>query len=263
MILKTEGIALRVRPWSRTSHIVTWLTPDHGRVTTAVKGACRVKSAFLGQYDLAYTCELLFYRRDHEGVHAMRECAPLEAREPLRRDWRAAAAASYLCDLAARVAWPQHQDADGHYRLLTDALDRLCREPPDPARVLAHEIALLDHLGLMPNLARCPACHTPEVVWLRFSVAAGRLLCGHVQGAAASESVMTLHRDVIDTLAAWQAGTPPLAGMPDHLALGIGRFLGIFMGHHLDVAPASRRALFEWLAINPKTWGTSPKERRL
>ena len=38
-IIKTEGIVLAIRPWSRTSHIVTWLTPDHGCVTTLVKGA--------------------------------------------------------------------------------------------------------------------------------------------------------------------------------------------------------------------------------
>ena len=41
-IIKTEGIVLAIRPWSQTSHVVTWLTPDHGPVTTLVKGAVRV-----------------------------------------------------------------------------------------------------------------------------------------------------------------------------------------------------------------------------
>ncbi|MCL2104026.1 MAG: recombination protein O N-terminal domain-containing protein, partial [Kiritimatiellaeota bacterium] len=86
MIIKTEAVALQIRPWSKTSHIVTWLTPGHGCVVTAVKGACRPKSAFLGQYDLFYTCELLFYRRERGGIHAIRECTPLRRRDPLRDD---------------------------------------------------------------------------------------------------------------------------------------------------------------------------------
>jgi DNA repair protein RecO (recombination protein O) len=265
MIAKTQGIALRIRPWSRTSHVVTWLTPDHGRVVTSVKGACRPKSAFLGQYDVAYTCELLFYRRDHDGLHAIRECTPIALREPLRDNWRAAATASYLCDLAARAAWPQ-EDAGEHYQLLTSALDQLCSSAPHPGQVFAHEIALLGHLGLMPDLTRCPTCHTPSTLWLRFSVSAGRLLCAHVRPEAASDQAVTLHRDVLDTLALWTApaGAQPdrawhTAKLPPHLALGIRRFLGMFMRYHLDITPSSRRVLFELLEAEPNRWTEAPK----
>ena len=68
MILATPAIALRVSPFSRTSRMVTWLTPAYGRLVTSIKGACRPKSAFLGQFDLASRCELLFYRRERDGV---------------------------------------------------------------------------------------------------------------------------------------------------------------------------------------------------
>lgn len=266
MIIKTQGIALRIRPWSRTSHVVTWLTPDHGRVSTSIKGACRPKSAFLGQYDVAYTCELLFYRRDHDGLHAIRECAPLQLRESLRHNWRAAATASYLCDLAARAAWPQQPEAADHYQLLTDSLDRLCTATPDPGQIFAHELALLEHLGLMPDLARCPACHAPTTVWLRFSVAAGRLLCEHVPPELPSDQAITLHRDVLDCLTRWTAHHAPVpalpaqaARMPPNLALGIRRFLGIFMRYHLDIAPSSRQVLFELLDAEPNRWSAETK----
>ena len=75
MIIQTQAIVLSIHPWSRTSHMVTWLTRDYGRIVTSVKGACRPKSAYLGQYDLFYTCLLDFYRKDRYGVHAIRECA--------------------------------------------------------------------------------------------------------------------------------------------------------------------------------------------
>ena len=90
--VKAEAVCLRIVPWSRTSHIVQWLTPT-GKVTTVVKGAVRPKSFFLGQYDLNYTCEIVYYARGKGELHALRECTPLVFREGLRGDSRALALA--------------------------------------------------------------------------------------------------------------------------------------------------------------------------
>ena len=95
---KAEAICLDIRPWSQTSHVVTWLTRG-GRVSTLVKGAVRPKSAFLGQYDLNYTCEIVFYSRSRADLHALRECSPLEIREGMRGDYRAIAVAGYFRSL--------------------------------------------------------------------------------------------------------------------------------------------------------------------
>ena len=97
--VKTKGIVLDIRPWSRTSHIVIWLTPDHGPVATLIKGAVRPKSAFLGQYDLFYTCELIYYARAKGELHAIREASAFDTREHLRGDFRATAFASYAAYL--------------------------------------------------------------------------------------------------------------------------------------------------------------------
>ena len=78
--VKSEAICLSVRPWSQTSHVVAWLTPC-GKVGTVVKGAVRPKSFFLGQYDLNYTCEILYYGRARGDLHALRDCVPLSRRE--------------------------------------------------------------------------------------------------------------------------------------------------------------------------------------
>ena len=83
--VRTGAICLDIRPWSRTSHVVSWLTPT-GKVATVVKGAVRAKSQFLGQYDLNYTCDIIYYARAKGELHALRECVPLEMREGLRGD---------------------------------------------------------------------------------------------------------------------------------------------------------------------------------
>ncbi len=265
MIIQTQAIVLQIRPWSRTSHMVTWLTPEHGKIVTAVKGACRPKSAFLGQYDLFYTCDLLFYRREHDGVHAIRECAPLVLREPLRRAWRAAAAAAYLVDLTARVAFG-HQDAAPLFELLTRTLDRLADAPPDAPRelILWYETHLLQRLGLLPDLTTCPYCHTPDRPWLRFSLPSGRFLCQHLAHGQPGEASLSLHRDVQALFRVLCQSAEPFPGaqvsadfaskknhIQPNLILGLSRFLGMFIAFHLDVPSAVRRVTFEMLDTTP------------
>lgn len=262
MIIKTEAIVLRIRPYSRTSHVVTWLSPEHGRVTTVVKGACRPISTFLGQYDLFTTCELLFYRREHDGVHAIRECTPLNGREALRREWRRITTASYCADLAARVV-PPAQASAGMYQLLTATLDALGMTSVCPEAVLRYELALLQQEGLMPQLSCCDLCHTPDHPWLRFGLASGRALCVHAAGHDSQEPALTVHRDVLMRLA-WLAGAAPApmapgsspADLPAHLLLGSRRLLGIFMRFHLDVPATPRRLAFELLETDPAQWKT-------
>lgn len=245
--------------------MVTWLTPEYGKVVTSVKGACRPKSAFLGQYDLFYTCDLLFYRHDRDGIHAIRECTPLSMRETLRSAWRPAAAAAYLADLTARVT-PVQQEAGAQFELLTHTLDRLAdMRSVDALRTLTlwYEVRLLGLLGLSPDLTLCPICHTPDRKWFRFSLASGRFICPHLTHPQAGEATVSVHcqvRELLLSLMHWN-------GLPDainheinifasnkntpktNLLLGLSRFLGMFISFHLDVPSAVRRVTWEMLDI--------------
>jgi DNA repair protein RecO (recombination protein O) len=264
MFIQSQAIALQIRPWSKTSHMVTWLTPDYGKVVTVVKGACRPKSAFLGQYDLFYTCDLLFYRRDHDGVHAIRECEPIDLREPLRRSWRQATAAAYLADLTARVT-PEHQSNQALYSLFSQTLDGLAysQENPSHKLILGYEINLLRLLGVLPDFTTCPLCHTPDRTWLRFSLPSGRFLCKHTGTRLPNEATLPVHRDVQSLFLSF-CGTDNVFSM-DHLPFalasnkndvssnllfGLSRFLGMFIAFHLDVPSAVRRVALEMLNAN-------------
>lgn len=121
--LKTIAVCLRIAPWSRTSHIVSWLTPD-GKIVTVVKGAVRPKSAFLGQYDLNYTCEILYYARAKGEMHALRECSPISLREEMRRDYRKLALGDYFRTVCEELA-PIGEDCKDWYDTLESALNRL------------------------------------------------------------------------------------------------------------------------------------------
>jgi recombinational DNA repair protein (RecF pathway) len=242
-IVKTEAITLRVAPFSNTSHMVTWLTPEHGKIATAIKGACRPKSPVFGQYDIGYLCELLFYARERNGIHIVKECSTLDARDHCRGDWQRTSAISYLCHLAS-VATPDGAHAPELYSLLaaclnhltpattkhlpflktsafrTPTVDRLSSadrsqgaalESPTslhlPALLLWFELQLLALLGLPPQLLHCTSCTQAvdtEGVTL-FSTTHGGILCKACKPTVNRAVLLPLSGDALAILRRWQA----------------------------------------------------------
>lgn len=150
---------MRITPWSRTSHVVAWLTP-HGIVNTVVKGAVRPKSAFLGQYDLGYTCQTVYYAREHAELRALRECWPLELRTELRGNLDALLLSDRfrrLCELLA----PNGPDAAEWFDSLEDSLDALCdnaAKSPESrvnpcAMLIDFEMRVLRMAGISPEIS--------------------------------------------------------------------------------------------------------------
>ncbi len=258
---KSEAVCLNVRPFSKTSQMVTWLTADFGRVTTPVKGAQRPKSGFVGKYDVGYTCELVFYAHERNGVHHIRECTPLILREALRSRWRNAAAANYACDLVMRSARPGLANPP-LMALLCELLEVLqgaeAREVP--LAVLWFECRLLGAVGVQPDFSICPACD-PSPRHL-FSVEEGRFICDHRPSRLFRAPTLTLHDEIRDlfltfsqTALAEVLTTARASTRCDDLGrpepfpgiFGLRRFLGVFLVAHLDLLPGPRRTLLELL----------------
>ncbi len=248
MIQKTTGIALRVSPFSRTSHVVTWLTQDHGRVTTVVKGAVRPKSLFLGQYDLFYRCEVLFYSRERNGVHVMRECSPLDHRPALRRNWRAAVCASYIADLALKVSIPGNESSS-LFGAVNAGLDRAGKASSPFVAMLRAELGILDAIGLAPQLDKCSACGLPlgDDGECGFSCAGGGALCDACGHSHARPDSTTLPYEALNVLRAWQRHDAPKNGTTTGEAGGsahlvqLGCLLGTFLEYHVHSSLRARR----------------------
>ena len=247
MIEKTEAIALAVRPFSRTSLMVAWLTRDFGRIVTPVRGACRPKSLFLGQIDVAYRSELLFYSRGQGGVHNIRETTPLDIREGLRQNWRAAVAADYLCTLTEQSV-ETLLDAQG----LFDDLDAILSSLSDGANpldaIVRYEFSLADRLGIRPNFNYCPECPNATRGECRFVIPDGRLSCLSLGSYSPSRDTVALPPDVLAALRKAQGGVAASSFGPQ-AALATRRFLGMFLSHHLDLPLNARRAALAWLGI--------------
>ena len=229
---KTRGIVLAIRPWSQTSHVVSWLTPDAGVVSTVVKGAMRPKSAFLGQYDLFYECELVYYTRERGDAHAIREVSPLKMRDGLRGRWRETSLAGYAAGLAQRLA-PASGESSGWYELLDGLYDRLCQGAPElDAELLSLELGALRLAGLAPDLSG----FDPRQEWQPFAIDLGRYGEGN-RTARLSRGAATALR-------------APFSENSRNFVLDALRFIGVFYVFHLDLPADVRRSVVQMAAKN-------------
>ncbi len=229
--VKTEAICLAIHPWSQTSHIVKWLTPS-GTVSCHVKGAVRPKSAFLGQYDLNYTCEILYYARARGELHALRECAPREMRAELRDDFRALVLADYMRAQCAALA-PNGPECANWHALLGAALDSLCGRAPGGAGYLrtlvTFELGVLRLSGLYPEI---------EAESGAFSLRGERKL-------PVSEQIAECMRN-------------PQCEKNTQILIDTARAIGVFYSFHLDSAPEIRRTVLRMISNNEE--GTEKKD---
>ena len=243
MILKDEAIALRIHPFGNTSRVVVWSSASHGKLATLVKGSQRERSAFLGQFDLFYTCEILFYAREHRNLHILKECAPLATRDAFRSDWRACAAASYAAGTLDR-AMPFGPAPAGLHALLADTLDRLAARTPGPAFLPRFESRLLQELGLAPGWNACGRCRADlRDAAARLDVVHGSLLCE----ACAAGWGTTVSAAALDALRRMGGERLP-ASLPERTFREIKALVGGLLEHQADLSPRPRDLAFGVLA---------------
>jgi DNA repair protein RecO (recombination protein O) len=178
-LYRTCGIVLRTVGHGESDKLVTFYSPDIGRVTGIAKGAKRSKRRFVNKLE---ECSLLqiFYRppKGTAGLFLISEAELLDAHLPLRTDVRKYAAAMYLCELVMRFT--HDNDSDPRlYAVLQWALEALSRaKTPLPTVALAH-LRLLDAVGYRPELNRCTSCRQAVVMGrtYKFLPGNGTLLC--------------------------------------------------------------------------------------
>ena len=227
---RTDAICLAISPWSRTSHVVRWLTPN-GPLATVVKGAVRPKSAFLGQYDLNYTCDIVYYAGSRGELHALRECAPVALREGLRGDFRALALADHFRSLAQTLA-PSGPDGRDWFALLASALDGLLpgRDAAGSLldRMIAFELGALRLAGLAPDFSGCAAPYS------EFSVDTGSFSPSGVRK-------LRIASETAEYLLTGKAKNPTTP-------LDAARVIGVFYSFHLDIPPDIRRIVVKLIS---------------
>jgi DNA repair protein RecO (recombination protein O) len=148
---RAHGLILRTRPFTETSLIVNWLTPDFGRISTVAKGARRAKSPFRGKLDLFYEGDFSFLRSRRSELHTLREVVLRETNATLRQELGYLQQASYCATLVEQTTETQTPLPE-IYELFSGFLRALPKQPPRPRTIFAFEFKLLQVLGLAPDI---------------------------------------------------------------------------------------------------------------
>lgn len=238
-ILKDDALVLRWYPVTDTSRVVVWFTRHAGKVSTLIKGAQRPKSWALGQYDLFYTCELLFYARARDDLHHFKECAPLRRRRGLRTNWRGCAAASYLTDLLQRITPPRAAN-ETLFHLTDITLDLYAAGETSTLPLFWYELHLLRELGVAPDFGGTPLSHPV------FAYEEGRILPAEQRHQGVSRPVTPGSLALMRRLLREEqpAALSRLRALPGQI-LEITGHLEQFTAWHLEQSPASRRLALE------------------
>ena len=141
------GILIRRRAWSDTSWIVTWVTRDHGKVSTIARGARRPSSPHAGKLDLFFTAEIAFAVSRKSTLHTLREVRlvePFDAASVPPANVFLAGYFAEVTDLATQPGAP----VEAVFGLLVRAFGHL-RKCPASRRALEHyESELCRALGI-------------------------------------------------------------------------------------------------------------------
>ena len=159
--LKTTGIVLARWDFGNTSRVLTFLTPDRGRLGVLAKGARRPKggAGLGGGLDLLSENEILYYER-RAGMAILAEWSELDEPgrcAPLRRNAVRFAAAELLAELGRECS----QEGEGQpelYALLAEGTGLAAGAERLVPATLAVALRMLSAAGFRPVAERCAAC---------------------------------------------------------------------------------------------------------
>lgn len=225
---KACAICIDIHPYSRTSHIVNWIT-EKGIISTLVKGAVRPKSQFLGQYDLNYTCDIIYYSTSKSDLHPLKECQPIKTRDFLRVNYKRLVCASYFRAIVSRMC-PYGDEARNWLNLLTSSLNSL-ETTYNLESLLKFDLNALKLSGIMPDF-RYPNENSESAL---FSLEYGRFNAGGRSIRISKTTANYLQRGAF--------GEKKLNFLLEAL-----RVIGVYYTFHVELPPQLRRITVDMIS---------------
>ena len=155
---RTEALVLRAVDFSNTSRIVTFLTPDRGRLACLATGARRPKSPLNVLLDTFNRLELVYYWKDGRAVQKLAEASLLEAFSGIKADLEKTMFGAFGLELAGKVAH-ENEPSERLFATLVHGLHGLNAWEGDIRHHAAWQsMQLLIEAGFEPALTHCAEC---------------------------------------------------------------------------------------------------------
>ncbi|MBI4435858.1 MAG: DNA repair protein RecO [Candidatus Omnitrophica bacterium] len=245
MIQTTDAVILRSERFRETSRLLTFLTPDFGKIHTLAKGVRRQPSRFGSTFQL-FTCNrIVFYERKRSGLQLLSQCDLINPFSPIRSDLKRTACAVYFTELVDRATEPA--DPNGRlYALLLRALRDLSEKEDLREIVPLFEVKLLSLSGLMPELTRCQGCREKITAPCALSLQKGGILCDLC--SKKEKGLLQLSMGILESIRHMASSPWELAHrirIPEKNRGELTQMLRQFIAFYLDEKIRSRRFLEE------------------
>ena len=186
---KTEAIVIRTYPLRDTHKIITFYTPDFGRVKAVAYGVKSPKSKLSGRLELLNHGMLMFNHRENRDLQSLSGFELIEGFDGIRDDFARITYGCYLAELVDAIA--AEGDANPEIFHLLQNTYHLLADIEDVAMLArVFEIKFLDLAGYAPQLSQCANCgsnvtasatKTQGTPVMLFSVRHGGMLCNNCQ----------------------------------------------------------------------------------
>lgn len=174
----SDAIILNHTDYGESDRIVTFLTPDHGRLKGFARAARKSRKRFGAALEPFAGVKLHWVANHSGGLISLREAELVDLRSGLRRDLETLTLASYGCELTEAL-FDESGVGVEVFQLLQAFLDHLDGNGYSAESRLLLEIRLLSLAGYVPHLLHCADCFGPLPSGpVSFSAAADGSLCG-------------------------------------------------------------------------------------
>lgn len=205
---RAEAVVLRAVDFSETSRIVTFLTPERGRLACLAAGVRRAKSPWGGALDALNHVELVYYWKDSRSVQKLAEATLLDSWPGIRDDL----AKSMLATLPAEVAWRaahENEPSQVLFEAMLMGLRGLAAWRGDPrAHTVWHLLRLLAAAGFAPAVSQCATCGRNVGTPSGFAYAGG-VTCGSCR---ADRGLTTAEATALRALVGAEGACPAVDG---------------------------------------------------
>lgn len=189
---QTEAVVIKKTRLGEADHILTFYTPDLGKIQGIARGVRRPRSKLAGHLELLTHSRLSLARG--RNLDTVTGAQTTSAFLPLRASLWLTSCGLYLIELVNRFTAEQVPNP-ALFDVLVETLHHLCQPDADKALTLRHfEIHLFGETGYRPQLRECLSCHRAlEPGVNSFSAPAGGMLCPECATAQETSLPVTLN----------------------------------------------------------------------
>ncbi len=181
-LYSSEAIVLRRIDYREADRIVTFLTPDHGKVSGLARGVKRMRSRFGASLETLTYGKLIYFDRQGRNLISINHFDILKPFQQIREDLICSSSCQYIAELVMQFV-PEKEAAAEVFSLFLETLEGMTGSEDPNAILRIFEIRLLTLIGYAPRMDACVLCGEREHL-SRISISEGGVVCPLCKGRA-------------------------------------------------------------------------------